>query len=107
MIRVSIEYAYHRNTRIIRNNTRIVRIRVSYELQTDIRAVMFPGGTRGNAGERGGTRGNAVPPPFLSGEPGTASPLPKSNMGERRSPWQGLNMSEVQWTPFDIACVQP
>ena len=55
MIRVSIEYAYHRNTRIIRNNTRIVRIRVSYELQTDIRAVMFPGGTRGNAGERGGT----------------------------------------------------
>ena len=27
---------------------------------------------------------------------GTASPLPKSNVGERRSPWQGLNMSEVQ-----------
>jgi hypothetical protein len=27
---------------------------------------------------------------------GTASPLQKKNVGERCSPWQGLNMSEVQ-----------
>jgi hypothetical protein len=46
--------------------------------------VMF---SRGKAGER-------RPPTFFTR--GTASPLPKSNVGERRSPWKGLNMSEVQ-----------
>jgi hypothetical protein len=41
-----------------------------------------------------GERGERRPPTFFTR--GTASTLPKSNVGERRSPWQGLNMSEVQ-----------
>ena len=47
-----------------------------------VAAVMF---SRGNAGERG-------PPTFFTRV--TAFPLPKSNMGERRYPWQGSNMNE-------------
>ena len=50
----------------------------------EVETVMF---SRGNAGGR-------RPPTFFTR--GTASPLLKSNVGERRSPWQGLNMSEVQ-----------
>jgi hypothetical protein len=43
-------------------------------------------------------QGEHVPHVFYQGN---GVPLPKSNMGEQRPPWQGLKMSEVQWMPFD------
>jgi hypothetical protein len=52
----------------------------------------------GRQGPQGGGSdvflGERRAPTFLPGE--RRPPLPKSNVGERRSPWQGLNMSEVQ-----------
>ena len=44
-------------------------------------------------GERGGT---PSPPTFLPGE--RRPPCQNQTWGERCSPWQGLNMSEVQCT---------
>ena len=63
-----------------------------------ITGVMF---CRGNAGERGGTRGNAVPRLFSLER---LSPWQKPSVGERRSPWQESNLGERRSSPHYFCC---